>query len=74
MDLAPKTYDDLWCDICGEQPQTGISADGVACCTDCQLKIMDKLAEAAGAVMVAPNRAQRRAMRKGQRLRKGYTR
>lgn len=66
--------DDLWCEMCNEEPYTGISGDGVKACNGCMVKVLDGIAEEAGAIMVSPNRAQRRAMKHGFRKRLGYTR
>ena len=63
-DLQPKVYDDMWCDLCGEEPQVGITADGIGACFDCMTKALDKVAEQAGAMLIGPNRAQRRAMKR----------
>lgn len=62
--FIPTPVDDLWCDLCQEQPYTGISADGAKACTDCMLKVLDGVAEAAGAVLIGPNREQRRRAKK----------
>lgn len=72
---AAPLVDDLWCDLCQEEAYTGITADGVKACNGCMVKVLDGIAEEAGATMVGPNRAQRRAMRKGMKRRgKGWTR
>lgn len=60
---ATPVVDDLGCDLC----RTSISADGAKACTEC-LAALDKIAEQAGAKLVGPNRAQRRAMKRSMRL------
>ncbi|MBA2726494.1 MAG: hypothetical protein H0U53_10930 [Actinobacteria bacterium] len=67
MNLQPKVYDDVWCDLCGEEPTTGRTMDGLGACTGCMLKVLDGIAKQAGVTLVGPNRAQRRAMKKAQR-------
>lgn len=69
--LGVTPVDDMWCDICGEEPQTGITQDGVGACTGCMLIVLDKIAESQGAVLIGPNRKQRRALEKAAR--KGMT-
>lgn len=66
--------DGFWCELCNERPQVGHSADGVAACEECMMAVLDGVAETQGAVLIGPNRAQRRAMERGFKRRKGYTR
>jgi hypothetical protein len=74
VNLMPEPNRDMWCDLCNEEPQVGITADGVAACTGCMLKVMDGIAEAVSSTPAfVPNRAMRRYARRSNSLRNDGT-
>ncbi len=67
MNEAPQTHDDLWCDLCGEEPVAAVTRDGVGACLSCAEKELDRIAEREKEF--TPNRSMIRAMRRGQKKR-----